>query len=99
MRTSDEQQYRLPSGSAGPALAWDRLKAVMDTYVISPKRKMLDALPDDWQDRVVNTAGVKLVGATQARMQVAADDEAIAKLRAEFEDLVYIEKAVPREVL
>lgn len=68
----------------------------MKTLVIAPSARASPGAPDNWQDQVLSTPGVELVGRTKGILQVQANEEARSRLAARFGPMLNIEDAAPR---
>jgi hypothetical protein len=64
-------------------------------YVIAAKRDMRTAAPADWQKQIENVPGLSIVGDSSLQtVTVEATDAAIAYLKQQWGDYLYIEPAI-----
>ncbi len=64
-------------------------------YVIAVKRDMRDRTPADWADRLRGIAGLRLLGdAGGNRVQVEADEQAIAEAKGLLSPYCHIEPLI-----
>jgi hypothetical protein len=68
----------------------------MRTLVIAPSALAAAAPPADWQDQVLATPGVQLVGRTGGQLQVQADDAAHQAIVDRLGEGFNVEEAAPR---
>lgn len=67
------------------------------TYVLALRREFGKMAPTDWQQRVRELPGVTSApAASPHRLQIEADEEALARIRTEFEGFLHIESVEPR---
>ena len=67
------------------------------TYVLALRREFRGLVPADWQTRVRELPGVSAGPAASFHLlQIEADTEALARIRAEFDGLLHIEAVEPR---
>lgn len=68
-------------------------------YIVRIRRDKLSATPTDWLQKVKNTPGVEVVGSYGHQAHILADDEAIGRVRSQFENVAFIEESTTRTPL
>jgi len=63
-------------------------------YVVSVKREKRQEAPSDWQDRVLQTPGVSLIGGSKDRLTVDLTSGALERIQKELSDYCHIEKEI-----
>lgn len=67
-----------------------------DVFVIAVKRERRGDAPRNWIETVRGTSGVTVLGdASEARLQVRATPEAIARVRDLLSEYLHIERLIP----
>ena len=67
-------------------------------FVLAIKRDKRGSVPEDWINRVRQTAGVTIVGdANPTRLQVTATPGGLGELQRELAEFVYIEPIILHE--
>lgn len=65
-----------------------------DHYVVAWRRESRRHAPSDWVQQIGAIEGVSVVGATDRRAQVAADEAGIARIRESFGPGMLIEPVI-----
>jgi hypothetical protein len=64
-------------------------------FVIAVKRGRRDEVPPDWMETVRGMPGIAVMGeASEARLQVRASPDAIARVRDQLSEFLHIEKLI-----
>jgi hypothetical protein len=67
-----------------------------EMFVIAVKRGRRDDVPPDWMETVRATPGIAVMGdPSEARLQVRATPDAIARIRERLSEYLHIEKMIP----
>ena len=64
-------------------------------YIIAPKREFRNSVPPDWQERLKQIKGVRVIADQPARLQVQATPQVIAKVSSMFGGMYHIEAIIP----
>jgi hypothetical protein len=66
-----------------------------EMFVIAVKRGRRGDAPQDWMETVRGTPGITVMGdASEARLQVRATPDAIARVRDQLSEYLHIEKLI-----
>ena len=66
-----------------------------DVFVIAVKRGRRDDVPLQWMEIVRGTSGITVIGeASEARLQVRATPDAIARVRDQLSEYLHIERLI-----
>ena len=71
-------------------------------YIIAPKREYRDRVVPDWQERLGEIKGVRVLGGLGTRIHIQATPEAIDRMRQLLGDTHHIEETIrhlPRQAL
>ncbi len=68
-------------------------------YIVAIRRVSRSSVPDDWQERVRRTPGVRDLGASERRMQIEADEGAVGRVRESLGEGRHVEPVVPHNPL
>jgi coproporphyrinogen III oxidase-like Fe-S oxidoreductase len=63
-------------------------------YIVAVKRELRDVAPPDWQDRLREIEGVRVVGGNPKRLHIEATAETIKVVRDRFSSLCHIEPII-----
>ncbi len=64
-------------------------------YVVALRRETREQAPLNWVQRIGEIEGVSVVGSTDRRAQVTADENGLAKLQQDFGSQMLIEPMIP----
>lgn len=65
-----------------------------DAYIVAVRRSRRAGAPADWLDRLRATPGVSVVGTVSGRAQIRADDDTVARVRADLGAYLHIEPVI-----
>jgi hypothetical protein len=63
-------------------------------YIVAVRRDSREDAPADWLQRLRETEGVSIVGASGERAQISADEAAVERLRGSLGSFLHIEPTI-----
>lgn len=71
-------------------------QASLFQYAVAVQQSSRSSVSSDWQSKLAQIQGVKIIGATRYRAQIEASPEVIAQVIAALGDQFLIEEVRPR---
>ena len=86
---------RCPEGSYGGRTARPTEgQMAEENYIIAPKRECRDRVAPDWQERLGEIKGIRVLGSLGERVRIQATPEAIDRVRRLLGDTHHIEETI-----
>lgn len=65
-----------------------------DIYIIAVKRDMRGSEPPDWKEKINRLDEVEVLSSTGPRLRISTSEEAIKRIRMDWNNLFHIEKQI-----